>query len=438
MSARLQIRSLLLPLVTLGLVVMQLVNPAPAWKALLTALGGLWLVTYWWARSLQRNLSFERAMRFGWAQVGDRLEEQFIVRNKGFLPATWLEISDRSTLPGYSVARATGVDSFSQNAWTIEGTCSQRGVFTLGDTLLTTGDPLGIYRVELRQPESVTLTVMPPVIPLPFDEIAAGGWQGEGRPRVRATEQTPSAATVRGYVPGDSVRLIHWPTSARKGEPYIRLQEGAPASDWWIALDLDRNVQAGDAAESTAELGVILAASLLDRGLRAHRAVGLVAAAEQPVWMRPEAGDRQRWEVMRALARVQPGKTSLALLLERLGPALGHEASLLVITPSTAGNWVTGLTRLAWKGIAATAILMDPNEFTVGTPGADSSNAQGMQALASLLSDAGVAHHIVSRELLHRPEARPGPGGQWEWRVLPTGKAVPVRHPADLSWKRLR
>ncbi len=130
MSARLRIRSLLLPLTTLGLVVLQLVDPSPAWKGLLTALGGLWLLTYWWARSLQRNLGFERAMRFGWAQVGDRLEELFTVLNKGFLPATWLEISDRSTLPGYSVARATGVDGFSQNDWTIEGTCARRGVFT--------------------------------------------------------------------------------------------------------------------------------------------------------------------------------------------------------------------------------------------------------------------------------------------------------------------
>ncbi len=431
MRATLRIRSMLLPLATLALVVVQLVQPSPTWKGLLTVLGGLWLISYLWARGLQRNISFTRAMRFGWAQVGDRLEEQFVVRNESLLPATWLEVSDQSTLPGYVVNRATGVDARSRNEWTTEGTCSRRGVFSLGNTRLVTGDPLGIYRVELAQPETVTLTVMPPIIPLPFDEVAAGGWQGEGRPRSHATDRTPSAETVRAYVPGDSLRLMHWPTTARIGEPYVRVLQGAPASDWWIALDFDNRVQAGNDDESTSELGVIIAASLADRGVRAHRAVGMVAAGQQPVWMRPEAGEKQRWQVMRALATVQPGSTPLAALLERLGPALRGETNLVIITPSMESDWVTALRRLAWKGITAAAILIDPGTFDVDAAGR-------LEALGELLTQAGIAHHVVGRELLHQPEARPGPAGQWEWRLLPTGKAVPVRRPTDMSWKQLR
>ncbi len=431
MRSRLRIRSMVLPLATLVVVALQLVRPSPVWKGLATAFGGLWLLSYFWARMLRRNLSFGRAMRFGWAQVGDRLEEQFTVINEDFLPATWLEVSDESTLPGYSVARATGVGGTSQNAWTTSGTCTRRGVFTLGNTELATGDPLGIFRVEIVDPRAATLTVMPPVIPLPFDEVAAGGWQGEGRPRLHATEQTPSAEAVREYMPGDSMRLVHWPTTARTGEPYVRVLEGAPASDWWIALDFEKRVQAGGEEESTAELGVIVAGSMADRGLRAHRGVGLVAAGEQPVWMRPEAGEKQRWKMMRALAVLQPASTALATLLERLGPALGRDANLVVITPCTEADWVTALTRLAWRGITATAILIDPGTFEAG-------RGANMQALGELLTQAGIAHHIIGRELLQQPEARPGPAGQWEWRVLPTGKAVPVRRPADLSWKQLK
>lgn len=431
MRFTLRIRSLLLPLATLAMVALQLIRPSPVWKGLATAFGGLWLLSYFWARTLRRNLTFERAMRFGWAQVGDRLEEQFTVINQAFLPATWLEVSDQSTLPGYSVARATGVGGTSRNEWTTSGTCMRRGVFALGNTRLVTGDPLGIYRVEIADPTAVTLTVMPPVIPLPFDEVAAGGWQGEGRPRRHATEQTPSAEAVRKYMPGDSIRLVHWPTTARTGEPYVRMLESAPASDWWIALDFEERVQAGNEEESTAELGVIVAASMAARGLRSHRGVGLVAAGEQPVWMRPEAGEKQRWKIMRALAVLQPARTALAALLERLGPALGRDANLVVITPCAEADWVTALTRLAWKGITATAILIDPRTFEADL-GSD------MQALGELLTQAGISHHVVGRDLLRQPEARPGPAGQWEWRVLPTGKAVPVRRPTDLSWKQLK
>jgi hypothetical protein len=43
----------------------------------------------------------------------------------------------------------------------------------------------------------------------------------------------------------------------------------------------------------------------------------------------------------------------------------------------------------------------------------------------------------VTRDLLDRPEARPGTQGLWEWRILRHGKAVPIRRPSDLRWKKL-
>ncbi len=429
MSSRLHIRSLLLPLVTAAMLLAEVIDPSPVWKGLLTAFAGLWLVSYVWARSLQRNLRLERQMRYGWAQVGDRLEEQFAVRNGGWLPATWLEITDGSTLPGYSVAQATGADGWSQNTWRTSGTCMRRGVFTLGHTRLLTGDPLGIYRVELEYPEAATITVMPPVIPLSFVETAAGGWQGEGRPRPHAVEETLSAETVRGYIPGDSLRLMHWPTTARRGDLYVRVLEGAPASDWWIVLDCDQGMAAAlDDAQSTTELGIILAASLAEHGLRAHRSVGFIAAGQPPAWMRPAAGEQQRWEILRTLASLDLGSTSLALLLESAASSLGRRANLVVVTPSTKSDWVGTLTRLAWRGITTTVVLIDPSTFGA---------ANGMVGLAELLSSAGIAHHVVGRELFGRPEARPGPTGQWDWRVLPTGKAIPVRRPTDTAWKDL-
>ena len=67
-ASHLRINSLLLPLTTLALIVMQIVDSAPIWQALLVALGGAWLISYLWARSLRKNLFLERSIRFGWAQ----------------------------------------------------------------------------------------------------------------------------------------------------------------------------------------------------------------------------------------------------------------------------------------------------------------------------------------------------------------------------------
>ena len=276
---------------------------------------------------------------------------------------------------------------------------------------------------------SVTLTILPPVIPLPFQDVTSSGWQGGNDRRARTAEQTVSAETVRPYAPGDSLRLIHWPTTARRNEPYVRILDGAAQNNWLIALDFERRVQCGDSdAESTAELGVILAASLADRGLRARRSVGLIASGHEPIWLKPEAGQPRRWEILRALATLQLGETSLASLLEAAQATLTSGATLLIITPSTESDWQKPLARFFCRGITPTVILIDPSTF--GAP----ANAQ---ALSRLMHESGIPHHIVGRELFKRPEARPGPGGQWEWRILPTGKAIPIRRPADLTWRRL-
>jgi len=391
-------------------------------------------VGYLWARSLRDNLRLERAMRFGWVQVGDKLEEQFVLYNDGLFPATWVEITDRSTLPGYSVTRATGIAEKSQNLWHTTGLCSRRGVYTLGYTTIRSGDPLGIYQVEIVLPDSVTLMVMPPVIALPSIEITPGGWLGEGRPRPQAPEQTVSSAAVRQFAPGDGIRLIHWPTTARLNELYVRMLEGAPVGDWWIILDFDRSVQvAGDGSETTEELGVILAASLADRGLRNHRSVGLLASGKEPIWMRPELGDHRRWEILRALALLELGETSLAGLLESATPAFGHQANLIIITPSLKSEWLKPLTDLIWRGSTPTVIMIDPSSF-----GSRTNPPANMNALDNLLIDLNIPHHVVTRDLFKQPDAHPGPRGQWEWRIMPTGKAVPVRLPGDLTWKSLK
>src|SRR5216684_7083483 len=79
MVARLRIRSWLLPLTVIGIMAMEIIHPSAVWRGLLTALGGALLISYLWARSLQRGLRLERAMRFGWMQVGDALEEEFVL-----------------------------------------------------------------------------------------------------------------------------------------------------------------------------------------------------------------------------------------------------------------------------------------------------------------------------------------------------------------------
>ena len=425
---RLQLNTRLLAVLVGLLLVLHALLPYRGWLVLLVGLGGAWLVSYLWARSLAHGLRLIREVRFGWKQVGDRLEERFTLANSGWLPGLWVEVVDHTTLPGYAAGRVTGVSSKSRIRWHTQGVCTRRGTFTLGPTSLRTGDPLGLYTVVLHYPDSASLMVTPPILPLPAIEVAPGGRAGEGRPRADAPERTVSASSVRDYVPGDSIRWIHWRTSAHRDALSVRLFDGTPAGDWWVYLDLDARAQVGQGDLSTEEHGVILAASLADRGLRLGRSVGLVTHGEGLVWLPPQAGDGQRWAMLRALAELAPGSCPLSELLTHTRPRLGERSSLVIITPAPAGEWIQALWPLLRGGVVPTILLLDPVSF---------GGSGHVNGTVGLLSGLGIASYVITSDLLDRPEARPGREGHWEWRVSPLGKAVPVGRPRDLAWKVL-
>jgi uncharacterized protein (DUF58 family) len=429
-AIRMQFKARYLPVLVGLLFLLQLLVPYKGWMILLVGLGGAWLVSYLWALSLARGLELTREMRYSWAQVGDRIQERFTLENRGWAPAPWVAIIDHSTLPGYEVSKVTGVGERALIHWFEQGVCNRRGLYTLGPTSVETGDPFGFYGVTLEYATSFTMMVMPPIIHLPAIDVAPGGQAGEGRHQAHALEHAVDAAGVREYLPGDSLRRIHWPTTARLGSasgrdtPFVRTFDSTPSSDWWIVLDMDQRAQAGEGQTATEEHGVILAASLADRGLQMGKAVGLVTHGEELVWLPRRLAADQRWEILRALALVNPGRRSLAELLERTRPALGQRSGLIIITPDVEGSWLDSTALLMRRGIVPTVLLLDRASF--GGEGDVS------RTLASLVA-MGVAHFLVTPDLLDRPEARPGRIGQW--RRTPQGRWEPKFHSRELVWR---
>jgi len=426
---KLLLQSRLWPVLTALLLLLQILWPSKVWMAMLIILGGAWLLSFLWARSLARGLSLDRKMRYGWAMVGDRLGQVFTATNRGWAPGLWVEVEDHSNLPGYVASVVITIGGRGLVQWEFEGTCTRRGLYTLGPTSLRAGDPLGLYRVEMHQPHSTVLLVLPPVLPLPAIEVAPGGRVGEGRrPRRAALETTVSTDTVREYIPGDPLKSIHWPTSARTGSLYVRQFEHTPSSDWWIYLDLEERVQVGRDFDSTEEYGVILAASLADRGLSQGHAVGLVVCGKELVWIPPQRHSGQLMDILRALALVHTGDVPLADLLTSSKRSLQRGASLVLITPNVKTGWIEPLLRLSASEVTPTVLLFDPASF--GGTGTTTQTDQ-------LLNKYGIAHTIIQRNLLNAAEVHQSVHGQWRWFVMGRGKIAPARQPKEKGWRSL-
>jgi uncharacterized protein (DUF58 family) len=427
MKSTLRLNAKSFPIIGAIAFIMQIIDPSKVWVILFVGIGGTWLVCWWWVRGLARSLIFNREVRYGWAQVGDRLEERFTLRNSFSLPAVWVAVTDHSTLPDHHASIATGVDGSGTSQWKIQSQCTQRGVYTLGGTTLETGDPLGIYTLMLEDTSSSTLAVMPPVVSLPKFQILSSGWAGEGKTNRHSLEETINASHTREMLPGDPMRWIHWKSTARQSRFFVRQFEGTPAGDWWILLDLQKDVQLGTGWDSTEEHGVIFASSLAAQGLKEEHPVGLAVNGNEPAWFVPRRNEHQQKALLKALAVASPSELDLKDYLQRIGQTLGSRSSLLIITANADAAWTESLMPLMWRGILPTVFVLEPTSFggTVQTG-----------AIEDTLQRMGVPCYVIPKELLDAREIKPGHEGEWEWRVFGTGKAIAVNQPVE-DWRGL-
>jgi uncharacterized protein (DUF58 family) len=279
----------------------------------------------------------------------------------------------------------------------------------------------------LEDTSSSTLAVMPPVVSLPKFQILSSGWAGEGKTNRHSLEETINASHTREMLPGDPMRWIHWKSTARQSRFFVRQFEGTPAGDWWILLDLQKDVQLGTGWDSTEEHGVIFASSLAAQGLKEEHPVGLAVNGNEPAWFVPRRNEHQQKALLKALAVASPSELDLKDYLQRIGQTLGSRSSLLIITANADAAWTESLMPLMWRGILPTVFVLEPTSFggTVQTG-----------AIEDTLQRMGVPCYVIPKELLDAREIKPGHEREWEWRVFGTGKAIAVNQPVE-DWRGL-
>jgi uncharacterized protein (DUF58 family) len=135
-------------------------------------------------------------------------------------------------------------------------TATRRGAFRTVRVQLRTSAPLGVFvrtrtlRVALPAPIMVAPrpSIAPAVLhPIPDERISGGS-------PLLAHGAGDTVRAVRPYAPGDAARLVHWPTSARRGEIVVREHEPPPAIGIAIVVDL-RGAAPEGAASRAAGIG---------------------------------------------------------------------------------------------------------------------------------------------------------------------------------------
>ncbi|MGA3353202.1 MAG: DUF58 domain-containing protein [Acidimicrobiales bacterium] len=105
----------------------------------------------------------------------------------------------------------------------------RRGVVEAGAYEAAVTDPLGLVRRPIATCRAVSCVVLPRVEPLATVVPRGLGWTGTGNMRSAAERLISGSSTLRRYVQGDDLRLVHWHTTARVGALMVR--EGGDRQD---------------------------------------------------------------------------------------------------------------------------------------------------------------------------------------------------------------
>jgi len=369
------------------------------------------LLTFLWAWSGVSWVHIKRQTRARRAQVGRPLEERFAVRNAGIVPKLWLEVHDKSDLPGHLASYVVNaLPARQERAWTIRTICRERGRYTLGPITLRSGDPLGLFQLQRALEPTSSIVVYPATVEITSFPLPVGLLPGGDALRRRTHYITTNAATVRDYVPGDSFNRIHWRSTARRDRLIVKEFELDPLSDVWVFLDMEGSVHAGLPVQepvtvdnvpfwlrpkefklppSTEEYGVCVAASLAQHFLRRDRALGVVSYGQRREVIQADRGERQLTKVLETLAVLRAkGNVPLPEMIRAEAQQLVRGTTVIVVTPSSDVKWVVAARQMERAGLRVVAIIID---------GATFGGEEGSAALALQLTSAGAMTYLIKR-----------------------------------------
>ncbi len=321
------------------LLLSQLIAPSPIWMGLLVALLSLYLFSYLWLRIQVDRITLTRRHENQVLVVGDELEIISQAVNPSIVPVLWCLVTDRApTRYALLKDRVISITGTNTSAWKETYVCHRRGRYQYGPTTLTLGDPLGLFLGHRQFTATAHAIIYPRVVQLPAliwpYQSRSGMWQQ--RRRLQATTRAP---IVREYTPSDSLRFVHWRSTAHRGELTVTEVESEPGARLAIVLDLFAPHHVGSGRQGTLETAIMVAGSMVAQTVNTsdHRQCGLLFAerSDQPVTLAPGQGVGHMWEALHALATVDEGQVPLPLLLAKCRSlmTMQQEDSLMVITP---------------------------------------------------------------------------------------------------------
>jgi uncharacterized protein (DUF58 family) len=240
----------------------------------------------------------------------------------------------------------------------------RRGRYEFQETVAVIEDPFGLERVEQRLDAPGALLVYPRLVELDRLFSEGGTRSHDGRQLLLRRPSGFDLHSVREYEHGDSLRKVHWRSTARRAQLMVKELEDSPRDEAAIVLDADPEAVVGESFDVQVRAAGSLLLSHVRRGRRAVLVVNGPRAEQQGV-RSAESDWRQALDL---LAAVEPETgPPLAAVLSDEASAVARSLELAVVTASLPPRLVERLVERALASGNVSLVFVDSASFA-GAP----------------------------------------------------------------------
>lgn len=287
------------------------------------------------------RIAVRRRTAARYAHQGERIPIELAMRNDGRLPASLLLVEDRR--PPAIVADGTDDDArvvvqglrprqMANLEWHAVG--RRRGRYTIGPVRIRLRDPFGLAERSRRYRGTDEIVVFPAI-----ERLSTVGTRGirhgmDSSASRRVFHRGDEFHTMRTYVVGDDLRLVHWPSTAHRGTLMVRQHELPWQAGAVVYLDARAYLHRGTGRASTFERSVSAAASVLVHLQQQRYDVRLVTDDGPRT---PADGGSQLETAMTRLAELRPVSDHSPLPALRTVEQMGNGVLVAVLRPPPDG-----------------------------------------------------------------------------------------------------
>jgi uncharacterized protein (DUF58 family) len=236
----------------------------------------------------------------------------------------------------------------------------RRGRYAFDDVHVEIADPFGLERVAVSLPAPGALLVYPRLVRLARLFSETGAHSHDGRRLLLRRQSGFELHGVREYAQGESLRRVHWRSTARRGQLMVKELEDAPRDEIAVLLDADASAVVGESFD----VQVRAAGSILESYVRHGRRAVLVLNSERRDVQQVHSAAADWRRALELLAAAEPtGRSTVSrLLAEQDGPA-ARALELAVVTARLEPALVDRLVQRAASHRKVSVVYVDPTTF---------------------------------------------------------------------------